>query len=65
MRDRIVFGVLSAACLAMLLWGLRSGEMPSKITSFRKDRHPILYWGAAATLAFFAVLNMLGAIKSN
>ena len=50
--------------LSLLLWGIRSGEMPSKLGAYNRVKSPILYWLSAGLIGLFAVLSLLAAIRA-
>jgi hypothetical protein len=64
LNDRIFFGAFSLVFAGLLLWGIRSGEMPSKLGAFQRVKSPILYWLSAGLIGLFAVLSLLAAIRA-
>lgn len=64
MSNHIFFSLFAAFAIGMLVWGLKSGEMWLKYSSFRRDDHPIMFWISAAIMASFAGISIWAAIVS-
>ena len=63
MSHRLQFAAFAMIFVALLLWGIFTGEMPSKLGSFQKDKQPALYWISASLIGLFALLCVVAAIR--